>query len=103
MTCSTPPSNVAEKPDIAFDLHGAAFQCFDNFARLYTASAAEVIGRCLVTWNSPKLRESTTFFTNLFVSKRTERPNRQLQVLTLDQYVISIKRRNCEDRDLCVP
>src|ERR1700674_4361874 len=42
---------------------------------------------------------STSFFSNLFVSRRAQRRHRLLQVLALDQHIIRIKRRNREDRD----
>src|ERR1700674_2457120 len=42
---------------------------------------------------------STSFFSNLFVSRRAQRSHRLLQVLALDQHIIRIKRRNREDRD----
>src|ERR1700682_3399542 len=42
---------------------------------------------------------STSFFSNLFVSRHTQRRHRPLQVLALDQHIIRIKRRNREDRN----
>src|SRR5580704_11541117 len=42
---------------------------------------------------------STSFFSNLFVSRRAQRRHCPLQVLALDQHIMRIKRRNREDRD----